>query len=181
MKKKPSTKTIPPPPGKSKSWEEKAAYYETYSIEQLEAAGYARPLTKDEERILDEITKRAQASVAARKDRKQLNLTVSEEALSRLDNVARRDHIPSTTLARAWVLQRLERESAQELYRDKLDFVLSELAKRSGHDQRNALTPEQQKDEFVQFLLKLIQSGELQKLYSNFRRQTAGRSRKSSP
>jgi hypothetical protein len=61
-------KKIPPPPAKTKSWQEKAAYFERYSTDELEAGGYSRPLNVEEELVLDKLTKRAQASKEARKN-----------------------------------------------------------------------------------------------------------------
>lgn len=111
-------KKMPLPPAKTKSWRAKAAYFEKYSTDELEAAGYLKPLSAKEELVLDKLTQRAQQSVKARKNRRQLNLTVPEEALNRLEQIALSQYIPATTLARAWLLQRLEKESGSGKFQE---------------------------------------------------------------
>jgi len=70
MKKTKKTKKIPPPPGPECSWEEQAAYFEKYDLEQLEAAGYATELTPEDMEDIEAIRQEAAKLIAARKERK---------------------------------------------------------------------------------------------------------------
>jgi uncharacterized linocin/CFP29 family protein len=48
--------------------------------------------------------------IAACKNRAQLNLAFPEPDLVRFVDYAERKHMPVSTLARAWILERLDRE-----------------------------------------------------------------------
>ncbi len=52
--------------------------------------------------------------VQPRQGRSQLNLAISAEQLELLTQYAKRRHIPVSTLARAWLLERLEIELGSE-------------------------------------------------------------------
>jgi hypothetical protein len=111
MKEKKPAKKIPAPPGPEVSWEEQAAYFEKYGMEELEKAGYMRDLTASEKDELEELSELARKRVEARKSRSQLNLSFPDKELSRFMKYAERRHIPPSTLARAWILERLDEES----------------------------------------------------------------------
>ena len=126
-RKKAASKKVPPPPGTRKSYGQKAAYFEKYSIDDLEAAGHVGEPSDEEAALLEDLSEKARASVAARKRSKQLNLTVPEDALETLNRIAERQHIPATTLARSWVLQRLERESQKQSFGHDVQKALLDL------------------------------------------------------
>ena len=44
--------SIPPPPGPDATLDELAAYFEKYDLQELEAAGFVRDLTEDEEKYM---------------------------------------------------------------------------------------------------------------------------------
>jgi hypothetical protein len=105
---------IPPPPDAGASAEELAEYFEKYSLDELEAACYVQELTPAEEKEMDELAAECQARVAARKiGRTQLNLAMSAEQLERFTRYANRKHIPPSTLAKAWILERLDQEAKE--------------------------------------------------------------------
>lgn len=103
-------KEIPQPPEANVSWEEQATYFEKYGMEDLEKAGHMQPLTEEDERFVEEVKAQAGRRIAARKARGQLNLAFSPEQLSRFSQYANRKHIPPSTLAKAWILERLDQE-----------------------------------------------------------------------
>jgi len=79
---------------------------------QLEAAGYVEDLGPDELEEADALAAHCQAQVEARKSaRTQLNLAMSKEQLERFTKFANRKHIPPSTLAKAWILERLDQEA----------------------------------------------------------------------
>ena len=57
---------IPPPPGPDASWEEQSEYLERYSLEQREAAGYAKVV--HEPKFFEELR---QSAIAQRKRKKK--------------------------------------------------------------------------------------------------------------
>jgi hypothetical protein len=104
-------KQIPPPPEPNASWEEQAAYFEKYGTEELEEAGHLQALTEEDQRFVEEVKAEAGRRIAARKARGQLNLALSPEQLNRFSQYANRKHIPPSTLAKAWILERLDQEA----------------------------------------------------------------------
>jgi hypothetical protein len=104
---------IPSPPDESGSWESQAAYFEKYDLVDMESAGYIEPLSKEDQDEIDSVTKSARARVAARKSRGQLNLGMSTEQLDRFTRYADKKHIPPSTLAKAWILERLDNEAKE--------------------------------------------------------------------
>lgn len=113
-KQKPQTtkkKNIPAPPGPDVSWEEQAAYFEKYGMSELEQAGYLEPMTKEDIQFVKQVQRAAQARIAQRKNRAQLNIYFQDDQLSRFLAIARRKHIPPSTLAKSWILERLDQES----------------------------------------------------------------------
>ena len=114
MVKKKAKIAIPPPPGAEASDDEMAEYFEKYSMKELEAAGYGRELTPDEVKEMDELAAECRARVEARKNiRTQLNLAMSAEQLERFVKYADKKHIPPSTLAKAWILERLDQEAKE--------------------------------------------------------------------
>lgn len=106
---------IPPPPDAQSSVEDLNAYFEKYSLEELEAAGYVRDLTPAEEKDMEELAAYCRERIEARKTtRRQLNLAMSVTELERFTRYAKRKHIPPSTLAKAWILERLDEEAGEE-------------------------------------------------------------------
>ena len=97
---------IKPPPIHGSS-HELDQYFSKHSLNELEKAGIAKELSSKEQKWLDGLT----ASVKeVRKRRAQLNLAFAESELSRFTLYADRKHMPASTLARAWILERLDQE-----------------------------------------------------------------------
>lgn len=109
-KKQSADKRIPPPPGPDASTAQLDEYFTKYSLEDMEKAGYVAELTKSESAWMEKLTKAAKKRVATKKERTQLNLALSPDQLERFTNYANRKHLPPSTLARAWVLERLDQE-----------------------------------------------------------------------
>lgn len=106
--------SIPPPPGLEASTEELSAYFEKYGLDELEAAGYVQNLTPEEENDMQQLAAHCRARVDARKgSRTQLNLTMSPEQLYRFIQYANKKHIPPSTLAKSWLLERLDQEARE--------------------------------------------------------------------
>lgn len=105
---------IPPPPGSGASAKELAAYFEKYAMDELEAAGYLCDLTPAEQKEMEALAAHCRTRVEARKSaRTQLNLSMSADQLERFERYANKKHIPPSTLAKAWILERLDQESSQ--------------------------------------------------------------------
>ncbi len=103
---------IPPPPGAKASAKELAAYFEKYDLQQLEAAGYVQDLTPKEQKEMEELSNYCKMRLTARKNaRTQLNLAMSADQLDRFTHHANKKHIPPSTLAKAWILERLDQEA----------------------------------------------------------------------
>jgi hypothetical protein len=106
-------KQTPAPPNASSSWEEQAAYFEKYDLDDLESAGHLEPLTEADQDFVKSMTKTVSEKVAARKARGQLNLALSTDQLDRFTQYANKKHIPPSTLAKAWILERLDNEAKE--------------------------------------------------------------------
>ena len=102
---------IPPPPGPNASCEELDEYFSRYSWEEIEKAGHSRPLNKAEMVWIDKLSAEAKKRVEARQNRAQLNLALPADQLARFTQYANKKHIPPSTLARSWLLERLDQES----------------------------------------------------------------------
>ncbi|HEY9786121.1 MAG TPA: hypothetical protein V6D17_12010 [Candidatus Obscuribacterales bacterium] len=103
---------IPPPPDAQASAEELNAYFEEHGLDELEAAGYVHDLSAAEQKEMDQLAAQCAAKVEARKSgRTQLNLAMSAEQLERFTRYAQKKHIPPSTLAKAWILERLDQEA----------------------------------------------------------------------
>lgn len=101
---------IPAPPGPKASAASRETYFSKYSLDELENAGYISDLTEKDLAWIDRLSKLAQDKVTERKSRKQLNLALTQDQLKRFTNYANKKHIPPSTLARAWILERLDNE-----------------------------------------------------------------------
>lgn len=113
-KKETAAKKIPSPPGLEASAEELSAYFEKYGLEELESVGYVSELTNAEQEEMDLLSAECQSRINARKSRVQLNLAMSKEQLERFTRYANKKHIPPSTLAKAWILERLDQEAGEE-------------------------------------------------------------------
>lgn len=104
----------PPPPGVGASAEELAAYFEKYGLDELETAGYVKELSADEEEEMGKLAAALRERLQQRKlGRKQLNLAMSAEQLESFTQYANAKHIPPSTLAKAWILERLDKEAKE--------------------------------------------------------------------
>lgn len=102
---------IPPPPAANAPADELAAYFEKYGLDELEAAGYVNDLTAEELKDVEELAASCQSQIQVRKNaRTQLNLAMSSDQLDRFLKYANTKHIPPSTLAKAWILERLDQE-----------------------------------------------------------------------
>jgi hypothetical protein len=101
---------IPPPPGPNDSCEVIDDYFSKYSFKDLDEAGHTRQLNKAEIAWVGKLTAAAKENIATRNSRAQLNLALPIEQLTRFTEYAKKKHIPPSTLARGWVLERLDAE-----------------------------------------------------------------------
>jgi hypothetical protein len=106
-------KQLPAPPDAASSWEDQAAYFEKYDLDDLESAGHLEPLTEADQDFVKSVTKAASDKATARKARGQLNLALSTDQLNRFTQYANQKHIPPSTLAKAWILERLDNEAKE--------------------------------------------------------------------
>lgn len=106
-------KHIPPPPDAASSWEQQAAYFEKYDLDDLESADHLEPLTEADQDFVKSVTEAASDKVDTRKVRGQLNLALSPDQLNRFTQYANKRHIPPSTLAKAWILERLDNEAKE--------------------------------------------------------------------
>jgi hypothetical protein len=109
-KKRPGA-SIPPPPGPEATSEEIDAYFTKYSWTQIEKAGHLKPLNEEETAWVNEVSAEARKRIEKRQNRAQLNLALPADQLARFTQYAQKKHIPPSTLARAWLLERLDAEA----------------------------------------------------------------------
>lgn len=109
--KKRTAAPIPPPPGPEATSQEIDTYFSKYSWAQIEKAGHLRPLDEEETAWVNEVSAEARKRVEARQNRAQLNLALPASELARFTKYAEKKHIPPSTLARAWLLERLDQEA----------------------------------------------------------------------
>ncbi len=108
------TKKIPAPPGPEVSREQIESYLAEHSLEDLDKAGMTRALTAEETEWVDKLSAVAKEKIKARKGRSgQLNLAMPADQLAKFNKYAAKKHIPPSTLARAWILERLDQESKE--------------------------------------------------------------------
>jgi hypothetical protein len=105
------TASIPPPPGRDAKPDEIDAYFSKYSWAQIEESGHMRPLTDEELAWVGRISAESKKRIDSRQNRAQLNLALPAEQLARFTKYAQKKHIPPSTLARAWILERLDQEA----------------------------------------------------------------------
>jgi hypothetical protein len=67
MKQHKQKKQIPPPPDAKASGEEQAAYFEKYSWEELEQAGYLQSLNEEDKQFVKRVREEASKRVASRR------------------------------------------------------------------------------------------------------------------
>jgi hypothetical protein len=116
MPKAKTKKTIPLPPPATASVQELSSYFEKYGLEELEAAGYVSDLTPAENADMEKLASHTKERVEAKKNvRTQLNLALSIQQLERFTKYANQKHLPASTLARAWLLERLDIETGKSL------------------------------------------------------------------
>lgn len=112
MANKRAKKEVPLPPGAQASVDELEKYFEKHSLQELEAAGYVAKLLPEEQKEMDALAQECQSRVAERKSaRKQLNLAMTQDQIDRFVRYANKKHIPPSTLAKAWILERLDQEA----------------------------------------------------------------------
>jgi len=111
MSKNKQKNDIPPPPGPNAAWQDQAAYFEKYEMDQLKEAGHLEPLSEEDEKFIGRVKEEAGQRISARQTRAQLNLALSQEQLNRFTRYANKKHIPPSTLAKAWILERLDQEA----------------------------------------------------------------------
>jgi hypothetical protein len=105
---------IPMPPSNEASAEELAAYFEKYGMDELKTAGYVHELTVEEQKDFELLANHCRERVDERKStRTQLNLAMSAEQLGKFMRYANKKHIPPSTLAKAWILERLDQEAKE--------------------------------------------------------------------
>ena len=106
-----AAEAVPPPPGPDASCDEIDKYFSKYSWAQIEKAGHMKPLTEEETAWVSEVSAEARKRIEARQNRAQLNLALPADQLARFTQYAQKKHIPPSTLARAWLLERLDQEA----------------------------------------------------------------------
>lgn len=104
-------KKIPLPPTQDASWEEQAAYFEKYSLSDLKEVGHIENMTEDDLVFAKKVQEAALRQVSKRKNREQLNISFQSDQLAEFIALAKRKHIPPSTLAKSWILERLDKES----------------------------------------------------------------------
>ena len=105
--------TVPPPPSPDASCDEIDKYFAKYSWALIEKAGHMKPLTADESAWVGEVSAEARKRIEVRQNRAQLNLELPADQLVRFTQYAHKKHIPPSTLAKAWILERLD-QAAKE-------------------------------------------------------------------
>ncbi len=79
----------------------------------MESAGYVSELTATEMKEVDALAVSCRERVDSRKSRTQLNLAMTSDQLDRFMKHAYKKHIPPSTLAKAWILERLDQEAKE--------------------------------------------------------------------
>ena len=101
---------LKPPPLRG-SYKELDEYFSKHSLEELEEAGIAKKLSQKEQRWFNKVAGSLKAK--AQRSRAQLNLAFPEAILAKFMAYAEHKHIPASTLARAWILERLDHEMSK--------------------------------------------------------------------
>ncbi len=96
-------KDIPNEPKKNVSEKELSEYYENYSD-----FINAEELTSDEIKAQKNLIKKATKTY-----RSQFNLTMPGDKLDQLKKIAKKKGAPPSTLARMWLIERLDQEAGQ--------------------------------------------------------------------
>lgn len=99
-------KNIPPEPSDKASSKELSDYYET-SLDQLEGVDLTKEEIKNQQKLIQKATKNYS------KQRSQLNLTMPDDKLTEFKKLAKKKGAPVSTLARMWLIERLNTELNQ--------------------------------------------------------------------
>jgi hypothetical protein len=102
-----TTKHIPPPPGPEEGYEAIIAYFDKYSSEELEKAGY---LEEVEPEYAEEVTASGEYHFLCRNG---LHIKLSRKDYELLARLAARKHVAAENLAKGWVLHSLRQEAKQ--------------------------------------------------------------------
>jgi hypothetical protein len=100
-------KRIPPPPGADASDDEIIAYHSKYTLDELERAGYAQEVSREEEENV------VASAVFFGLCRDGLHLKLARKDYERLSRLAARKDIAVETLVKRWVVERLRQEVKQ--------------------------------------------------------------------
>ena len=98
-------KKLPPEPAKGASPEELSEYYEKH-LDEVELQELKPDELKAESKALDN------ALENFKKERYQLNLSLSRDLITELKKVAKQKGAPVSTLVRMWIIEKLHPEKA---------------------------------------------------------------------
>jgi hypothetical protein len=99
------SKTIPPPPGVEDGYDAVIAYFDKYSTEELEKAGYLEDVPAEEIQELE-------ASAAYQLLCEQgLNLKLTRKDYERLSRLAAKKAVAVETIVKKWIKKGLEEET----------------------------------------------------------------------
>jgi hypothetical protein len=98
-------KRIPPPPGSDASYDEIIAYHSKYTLDELEKAGYAQEVSREEEEEL------VASAVYSRLCQEGLQIKLSRKDYELLSRVAARKDTAVETLVKRWTTERLRQEA----------------------------------------------------------------------
>jgi hypothetical protein len=99
------SKSIPPPPGLEDGYDAIIAYFEKYSTEELEKAGYLEDVPAEE---IQELEASAAYQLLCEEG---LNLKLTRKDYERLSRLAANKRLPVETLAKRWIRRGLEEET----------------------------------------------------------------------
>ena len=106
---------IPPPPGPEASYDEIIAYHSTYTLDELEKAGYVEEPSPEE---VEELTASATYSLLCEKG---LHLKLTRKDYERLSRLAARQDVAPEDLVKKWIHERLREESTTQARRRAVD------------------------------------------------------------
>src|SRR5437667_7574599 len=100
-------KAIPPPPGREDGYDAIIAYFNKYSTEELEKAGYLEEVSPEE---LEELTASAAYQLLCRDG---LHVQLPRKDCKLLSRLAARKDTGVEMLVKRWIVQRLRQEAEQ--------------------------------------------------------------------
>ena len=106
---------IPPPPGPEASYDEIIAYHSTYTLDELEKAGYAKEPSPKE---VEGLTASAAYWLLCEKG---LHLTLSRKNYEQLSRLAARHDVAPEDLVKKWIRERLREEAKAHMRRRTAD------------------------------------------------------------